>query len=113
MTSTPPDNPQALKQEIERTREQLGETVEALAARADVKAQARAKMAHVTTRLKSRTKQQAAVAADRLTRATPGPVQRAAVKAGAAGRQRRVQLVMAAGAAVLAWLAIARWRQRL
>jgi hypothetical protein len=83
-----------LKQEIERTREQLGETVEALAAKADVKAQARAKASQITGRLRSRTaqaRQQAAVAA---------------------GRDRRVQLVMAAGAVVLAWLAIARWRQR-
>jgi hypothetical protein len=104
-----------LKQEIERTREQLGETVEALAAKADVKAQARAKASQVTGRLRSRTaqaRQQAAVAAGRLSKATPDPVQRVAVKTAATGRDRRVQLVMAAGAVVLAWLAIARWRQR-
>jgi len=34
----PPDDIQALTQEIERTREELGETVEALAAKADVTA---------------------------------------------------------------------------
>jgi hypothetical protein len=141
-----------LKQEIERTREQLGETVEALAAKADVKAQARAKASQVTGRLKSksaqakqqaaatagqlqrrladqaagsrqkaasisgpaadRARQQAAVAGERLSKVTPDPVQRVAAKAAAAGRERRVQLVMAAGVAVLAWLLIARWRQR-
>jgi hypothetical protein len=104
-----------LKQEIERTREQLGETVEALAAKADVKAQARAKASQVTGRLRSRTaqaRQQAAVAAERLSKATPDPVQRVAVKAAATGRERRVQLMTAAGAVVLAWLLIARWRQR-
>jgi CHASE3 domain sensor protein len=112
---TPPDDPQELKQEIERTREQLGETVEALAAKADVKAQARAKAGHVTGRLKSRgaqARQQAAVAAQRLSKVTPDSVQRAAAKAAVADRGRRVQLVMAAGAVVLAWLAIARWRRR-
>ena len=104
-----------LEQEIERTREQLGETVAALAAKADVKAQVRAKASQVARPLRSRTaqaRQQAAVAAERLSKVTPDPVQRVAVKAGAAGRERRVRLVIAAGAVVLAWLLIARWRQR-
>lgn len=37
---TTPSDPDALRAEIERTRAQLGETVEALAAKADVKARA-------------------------------------------------------------------------
>jgi Protein of unknown function (DUF3618) len=101
-----------LKQEIERTREQLGETVEALAAKADVQAQARAKASQLTGHLKSKAKQQAAAAAERLSKVTPDPVQRVAAKAAGTGRERRVQLVVAAGAVVLAWLLIARWRQR-
>ena len=104
-----------LKQEIERTREQLGETVEALAAKADVKAQAQAKVSQVTERLKSKAaqaRQQGAVAADRLSKVTPEPVHRAAAKAADAGRERRVLLAMAAGAIVLACLLIARRRQR-
>jgi len=36
----PPTKPEALRREIEQTRAELGETVEALAARADVKARA-------------------------------------------------------------------------
>jgi Protein of unknown function (DUF3618) len=152
VAAAPPDNPEELKQEIERTREQLGETVEALAAKADVKAQARAKASQVTGRLRSRTaqarqraaattgrlrrqlagksagprqkaasmrgpaadraRQQAAVAAERLSKVKLDPVQRVAARAAATGRERRVQLVMAAGAVVLAWLLIARWRQR-
>ena len=36
-----PDDPEQLRQDIERTREQLGDTVEALVAKADVKAQAK------------------------------------------------------------------------
>jgi hypothetical protein len=36
----PPTEPEALRKEIEQTRAELGETVEALAAKADVKARA-------------------------------------------------------------------------
>ena len=36
----PPTEPEALRREIEQTRAELGETVEALAAKADVKARA-------------------------------------------------------------------------
>lgn len=42
--TTSPDDQQELEKEIERTREQLGETVEALAAKADVKARAQQKL---------------------------------------------------------------------
>ena len=103
----PPDDPEELKQEIERTREQLGETVEALAAKADVKAQARAKASQVTGHLKSKAaqaKQQAA--------ATTGQLQRRLADQAAGPRQKAAQLVIAAGAVLVAWLLIARWRQR-
>ncbi len=45
---------EALAGEIERTREQLGETVEALAAKADVKGRARRRGAEVTGNLRGR-----------------------------------------------------------
>ena len=48
---------QQLKQEIERTRDQLGETVEQLAAKADVKSRAQAKAAELSGRVKSTTSQ--------------------------------------------------------
>ena len=49
---TAADDVQQLEQEIEQTREQLGETVEQLAAKADVKRRARAKAAEVSERVK-------------------------------------------------------------
>ena len=52
-----PDDVQQVEQEIERTREQLGETVEQLAAKADVKGRARAKAAEVSEGVKSKTSQ--------------------------------------------------------
>jgi hypothetical protein len=53
----PPDDRQALQEEIERTREHLGETVEALVAKADVKARAQDKARELTGRLKAKADQ--------------------------------------------------------
>lgn len=55
--SSVPDDPDQLRQDIERTREQLGETVEALVAKADVKAQAKEKVGQLTDRVKGTTAQ--------------------------------------------------------
>jgi hypothetical protein len=52
-----PDDPEQLRQDIVRTREQLGETVEALVAKTDVKAQAKEKVGQLTDRLKDGTAQ--------------------------------------------------------
>ena len=64
----PPDDPQGLQQEIERTREHLGETVEALVAKVDVKARAQDEAGRLIGRLKARVveaRQQAAARAGR------------------------------------------------
>jgi Protein of unknown function (DUF3618) len=50
----PPDDPEALLAEIDRTRQELGDTVEALAAKADVKARAQQRAAEVSGQLKDR-----------------------------------------------------------
>jgi Protein of unknown function (DUF3618) len=52
-----PDDVEELKQQIEQHRDQLGETVEQLAAKADVKSRARAKVAALSGRVKSTTGQ--------------------------------------------------------
>ena len=57
-----------LRQEIERTREQLGETVEQLAAKTDVKGRARAKAAELAGRAKSTTAQARTQAATQVSR---------------------------------------------
>lgn len=51
------DDSHQLEAEIERTREQLGETVEALAAKVDVKARAQRKAGQLTGQLKSKVDQ--------------------------------------------------------
>jgi hypothetical protein len=53
----PPADPEQLRQEIERTREELGETVEALIAKADVKARTRERMGEISGRLRGATTQ--------------------------------------------------------
>jgi hypothetical protein len=63
--STPPDDIQELQQEIEDTREQLGQTVEQLVAKADVRARARGKAAELTGRVKDQAGQARAQAAAR------------------------------------------------
>ena len=50
----PADDPQGLQEEIERTREHLGQTVEALVAKVDVKARAQEEAGRLIGRLKGR-----------------------------------------------------------
>jgi Protein of unknown function (DUF3618) len=52
--TAPPDDVVELRQEVEKTREQLGATVERLVARADVKARARDKATELTGRAKDK-----------------------------------------------------------
>jgi ElaB/YqjD/DUF883 family membrane-anchored ribosome-binding protein len=88
----PPDDIQALTEDIERTREDLGETVAALAAKADIMARAREKAGEVTGRLRDTAGQ----AKERVT----------------VPRQRWVALTAAAGVTLLAGVLIARRRRR-
>lgn len=102
----PPDEAQELQREIEQTREHLGETVEQLVAKTDVKARAHDKAAELTGRVKGKTSQawtQAAVRAgearDQLASKATGTGQRAR----SAGTEVKEQLsgrVASAGAPV-------------
>ncbi len=104
-----PDDAQELQQQIERTREELGETVELLAAKADVKNRARAQAAEVYRRaLRSRP----AVAGKRAWEATPQQLRRTSAKASHGAAQRRVPLAAAAGLLVVGYLVVRRWRRR-
>jgi Protein of unknown function (DUF3618) len=53
-TGSPPDNQEDLVEEINRTREELGDTVEALAAKVDVKARAQQRATQASGQLKSK-----------------------------------------------------------
>jgi Protein of unknown function (DUF3618) len=82
-----------IQQEIERTREHLGETVDVLAAKADVKARARVKAAEVTAR-----------ARDRAT-GVSGQVRQSQVV------QRRWPLAVAAGILLAGTVVVWRWKR--
>jgi hypothetical protein len=132
-----PDDAQQLQEDIERTREQLGDTVEQLAAKADVKARARDKAAELSGRAKSKASQLAgktraarqkaisaagtgtdqlqarvAAVATPVWQATPEPVQQAVAKGASTARQRRVPLAAAAVALILGYLVIRQWRRQ-
>ena len=90
--AAPPDNARQLQREIERTREQLGETVQELVARVDVKSRATAKATEVSAKYKNTVVQL-----------------RRAVTKGAGGRERWVLLAVA-GAVIIDCLAIWQWK---
>jgi len=109
----PPDDLQALNAEIERTRAELGETVEALAARADVKARAQDKANQIAGRAQDKANEIAGRAQDkaneiagRLT-GTFGQV-----KEKAAAMDRRVPMAAGFTAMVLVGWLIVRRRRR-
>ncbi|AEV87446.1 hypothetical protein ACWT_6433 [Actinoplanes sp. SE50] len=88
----------ALRAEIKQTRAELGETVQALAARADVKARAREQVAQTRQRLLG----QAAAAGDRLQAVSAGTVR---------ANQLPVVLIAAGLAAVVGVILIVRGRR--
>ena len=125
-----PDDPEQLRQDIERTREQLGETVEALVAKTDVKAQAKEKASQLTDRLKGTTAQakqsatangasardqlqaRATVVGGKVRDVTPEPVQRAAKHAAARTSPRQAGIAAAAAVAALVGFILLRRRRR-
>ena len=83
-----------IQREIEQTRQRLGETVDELAAKADIKARAQATAAEAKERVQ-------ATAAD-----VSGRVRRSELL------QRRWPVALAAGVLIVASVAIWRWRRK-
>ncbi|MFE9928615.1 DUF3618 domain-containing protein [Streptomyces sp. NPDC005533] len=105
-----------LREQVERTRDELGQTVEALAAKADVKAQAKEKAAAVKDQaaekaaLVSEQIRETAGHAVQLVKAkTPDPLLEKADQAVTAARANRTPLLVA-GAVVVVFLLIRRGR---
>lgn len=113
----PADEAQALRDQIEQTREDLGDTVEQLTAKADVRKQARA----ATTRLGERVRVAAAGQAGRekvrtraaqAKRTAPGQTRHALDKSARTARGQRGPLAVAVGALVAALAALIIWKRR-
>jgi hypothetical protein len=97
----PPADPEQLRQDIERTREELGETVEALIAKADVKARARERVGEISERLRGATSQAREQATARVGQAKTQIAGRSAdAKHAAAGRAVPTDQLQARAAAV-------------
>ncbi len=136
--AAPPDDARRLELEIERTREQLGETVQELIARADVKARALAKATEVSGKCKSTmvqarkhaatraagvrgqiagktvaARQRAASAGAPAWEAMPAQMRQAAAKAAAGARQHWLPLAIAAGVVIVGCVAFRNgWHNR-
>jgi cobalamin biosynthesis Mg chelatase CobN len=133
MTDRPTD-PAALRAEIDQTRTDLGETVAALTAKADVKARAKQAAAQAVDDVKTRTKDAATKAVDGVKATvahvteqasdTASQVRERATSSAVAARdrvtdldvaqtaRRPVPIAVVAGAAALIALAIVIWRRR-
>ncbi|MEV3861461.1 DUF3618 domain-containing protein [Streptomyces sp. NPDC050095] len=129
MTRTPhheqtaASGPEELREEIERTRADLGHTVEALAAKADVKARAKEKTARLKERATDRTdalRAHATAGADRArARATglahraqaqtPEPIRQMTLQgARTAGKHPAVTFTALSAGALVVWLSLRR-----
>jgi ElaB/YqjD/DUF883 family membrane-anchored ribosome-binding protein len=94
------NDPEQIREEIEETREQLGDTVEALAAKTDVKAQAKQKLRHTKATVSERTEQLAGQAKE----VSPESATAAAAQASRKARENPLP-VAAIGAFVIGFLA--------
>lgn len=100
-----PTEPDAIRRDIERTRAELGETVDALAHKADVPARAKEKLHDTSATAQAKADELSARAEDATSRAIATTEARAE-QAGAAVRRRPVPAAAAAAAAA----ALVGWR---
>jgi len=96
--------PEQIRADIEQTRREVGDTAAALAQKADVKAQARAKGEEI----KARIRETASDTARRVGERTPPPVKRAASSTSTTVKQHPVPVGI--GAAALAGAVLLGWR---
>jgi ElaB/YqjD/DUF883 family membrane-anchored ribosome-binding protein len=105
-----------IQQEIERTRQHLGETVEELAAKADVKARAQAKAADVKAKAQAKVADVKAkaqgTAADVKAKAPAAATELSGRVRQSPVVQRRWPLAVAAGIVLAGSVAIWRWRRK-
>jgi ElaB/YqjD/DUF883 family membrane-anchored ribosome-binding protein len=106
------DGKQAILDDIDRTREQLGETVEALAAKADVKAQAKQKASDVQAQAKQKASDVQAQAKQKATEVTGTARQQAGRVAAKVGEHRQPLAIAAAAAALLVGVLVIRKLRR-
>ena len=108
------DAAQRLRDEIERTREHLGDTVEQLAAKADVKKRAKAEAVQLTGRVRAglaRARGRGMLIAAKARQTAPGKARHALDKGSKTAREQRGPLAAAVGALVAALAALIIWKR--
>lgn len=100
--------PEELREQVAQTRENLGDTVAALAAKADVKQRARTKLSET----KVQTQETYEKVASKAKEHTPQPVQNAAAKAAHATEGKRTKLAAGFSVALAAVLTTLKLRKR-
>jgi hypothetical protein len=93
-------SPEEIRADIEQTREQVGDTVEALAAKTDVKAQARARVDEIKANVHAKADQAKAAAREH----TPSTAQEGASTVATKARENRMTLLGAGALLVAFWL---------
>ena len=107
-SADPADTAQALRDEIEQARKRLGDTVDQLAAKADVKKQARAGAA----RLGERGRAAVARARGQAKKTAQGQARHALDQSARTAREQRVPLAAAAGTLAAALAVLIIWKRR-
>lgn len=103
-TSEQAQSPEELRRDIEQTREQLGDTVEALAGKTDVKAQAKRRI----TALQGTARQKRDQVKAKAKAATPESANAGAQQVAAAARTNPLPLAM--GSALVVGFLLGRWK---
>jgi dsDNA-specific endonuclease/ATPase MutS2 len=106
--NSPPSDVDGLRREIEQTRTELGATVEALAARADVKA----RLHETAEDAKARVRERVSEVVDRAEAKLPEPAQEAVERTARAVRQNWRPLLAVTGVMVLALIVVRWWNGR-
>lgn len=115
-TESPPDTPEAAQRQIAETRERLGETVQELAHKADVKAQAQQRVQEGKNEVRARVesvKDKASQVGGRVQEVTPEQAQQAAGQLAQQVRERPAPWVAGAALAagvLLGWVLFGRRR---
>ena len=107
VTDDAPKDPEQIREEIEATRQELGDTVEALAAKADVKARMREKIGATKESAAEKigaTKESAAEKLGKARESSPDNVSSAAAQATTTAKQNPIPLA-AAGVFIVGFLA--------
>ncbi|MHB9756038.1 DUF3618 domain-containing protein [Streptomyces sp. BYX5S] len=101
-------DPQDLRRQIDHTREELGRTVEQLAAKADVKANAQRRAAELKEQARERATHVTHLVKDK----TPAPVREKAGQAAGVRWDKRGPLLAVSTTLLVFWLVQRLWRRR-